>query len=91
MIIALDYDRTFTADKELWRAFIHAARGRGHDVIMITWRDHSSNPEFAEVFTLVNTIWSTGRSPKEQYAENMGVKVDIWIDDNPASIIRGRI
>lgn len=86
MIIAIDYDRTFTADKELWTEFIRAARKRGHEVIMITWRNHASDPEFAVVFTLVNTVWCTGRELKETYAARMRVKVDIWIDDNPESI-----
>jgi hypothetical protein len=87
MIIALDYDRTYTADQELWNAFIKAARSRGHEVIILTWRTSAIDPEFERLYPKVNAIWCTDRGSKRAYAERLGVKVDIWIDDNPESII----
>ena len=38
MIIALDYDKTYTADPNLWDAFIKFAVFRGHKVICLTMR-----------------------------------------------------
>lgn len=78
MIIALDYDKTYTADRDLWEAFIKNAVNNGHKVICITMR----YPEETIV------LWSmpihyTSRKAKKIWADQNGIKVDIWIDDNP--------
>lgn len=38
MLIALDYDGTFTEDPTLWVSFIAMAQAHGHDVIGVTMR-----------------------------------------------------
>lgn len=38
LLIALDYDKTYTADPVLWETFIAAAKHRGHSVIIATMR-----------------------------------------------------
>lgn len=83
MLIALDYDKTYTADPELWDAFIKNAVFRGHKVICITMRRY---PE-EQIKSWYMEIVYTDRKAKKKYAETNGYAVDIWIDDKPAWIL----
>lgn len=78
MIIALDYDKTYTADPALWELFIKNAINNGHQVICITMR----YPEEAIILWPM-PIHYTSRKAKKRWADANGIKVDIWIDDNP--------
>lgn len=80
MIIALDYDRTYTADKELWDLFIKAAVEKGHKVICLTMRSY---PDEKIEIPFVDVTY-TDRKAKKRYADENGIHVDIWIDDRPA-------
>jgi hypothetical protein len=73
MVIALDYDGTYTADPPLWDAFIQSAQARGHTVKIVTMRFASEeivNPPVEVIYT--------SRNAKSAY-----LKPDIWIDDSP--------
>lgn len=83
MIIALDYDKTYTADKELWNTFINAAIKRGHKIICITMRRF---PE-EQIKDMPLDIVYTDRRAKKKYADENGIAVDIWIDDKPGWIM----
>jgi hypothetical protein len=85
MLIALDYDGTYTADTELWKIFITAAQDRGHEVIVATMR-YAEGPEADEVIKELGdlcTIHFTGRAAKVPALKAMGIEPTIWIDDNP--------
>ena len=43
MTIAIDFDKTFTADPELWLSFIRSASLRGHEIICATYRKEYSD------------------------------------------------
>ena len=73
MLIALDYDGTYTADPSLWDEFIRSAQARGHTVKIVTMR----HPSEAIVNPPVEVIY-TSRNAKSAY-----LKPDIWIDDSP--------
>jgi len=91
MIIALDYDDTYTADKALWNAFIPLAQILGHTVHIVTMRDgvEDWNEEFKELAEGgVKTIFCNGESKKD-VTEREGIKIDIWIDDKPEGIASG--
>lgn len=88
MIIALDYDNTFTADPEFWLEFIELVRKYNHTVICVTARSdtlsnrqelHFSLPIYVEKFFC-------GDMPKAAYMKHTNYKVDIWIDDRPELI-----
>lgn len=84
--IALDYDETYSADRELWDLFIYAARSKGHEVTFCTYRD---------------SRWIRENEDIESDADRMGMeivytggkqkmhvfKADIWIDDDPSTIV----
>lgn len=73
MIIALDYDNTYTADPGLWGDFIYSAKSRGHTVKIVTMR-HPSEPVPDMRIDVVYT---------SRMAKSKVVSADIWIDDSP--------
>ena len=73
MLIALDYDKTYTADSALWDNFVQLAQNRGHVVKIVTMRTPSEpviNPPVEVVYT-------------SRKAKSAVVSADIWIDDSP--------
>lgn len=73
MLIALDYDGTYTADPVLWDAFIKKAKERGHEVKIATMR-FPSEPVPDVGCEVVYT---------ERKAKYGCMPADIWIDDRP--------
>lgn len=88
LVIAIDFDETFTADCQLWCEFILNAQKRGHKVICVSARrnEFSHRRELTEALPEgVEVLLSYG-TPKRMYAEAHGHQVDIWIDDLPEAI-----
>jgi hypothetical protein len=93
MRIALDFDETFTKDPPLWLAFIELAEHQAHYVAIVTIRDEHHDGINWSAVNLINgapcpVIWCDGH-PKKEFCEAMGEKFDVWIDDNPHSIVHG--
>lgn len=84
MIIALDYDGTYTTDPVLWDAFIAAARARCHEVHIVTMR---SDAEPVRLGAHVDRVHYTDRKAKRRYMEARGLTVQVWIDDMPEFIV----
>jgi hypothetical protein len=80
MIIALDYDGTFTADPELWQHFIRDATERGHKVVCVTMR-YPDEP--IGDMDGVSEIIYTSREAKGPFMAALGRLMDVWIDDKP--------
>ena len=81
MIIALDYDKTYTADPMLWDDFVQSAQNRGHTVKIVTMRmpeEVISNPPVDVVYT-------------KRKAKASCFKADIWIDDSPQWVYQDSI
>jgi hypothetical protein len=92
--IAMDFDDTFTADPELWSAFIVTAQDRGHRVLCVTARrDTDENrqilTEYFEQHGVDVPIIFCNLASKLHSMERRGTKVDIWIDDSPYAIVNG--
>ena len=73
MIIALDYDKTYTTDPALWDRFVADAQTSGHSIKIVTMRYPSETIENAPCEVIY-----TSRIAKAKI-----VKADIWIDDSP--------
>lgn len=94
--IAIDYDGTFDRDTELWRAFIDRATANGHRCYLVTCRDRSDFDE-AEFDALLEQtglpphrhIFTTG-SAKDWFCRQRNVRIDVWIDDDPACVAGGK-
>lgn len=88
MLIALDYDDTFTRDPEAWLGFAKLMKSRGHEVIGVTMRypGEASGMDSRYADACPKTHF-TGRQAKKQYLEGKGVFPHIWIDDTPEWIL----
>lgn len=81
MIIALDYDKTYTLDQCCWNDIIYLLKHRSHKVICITMRyPHEPIMDMPKDIQ----IYYTSRHAKLVWAKQNNIHVDIWIDDNPA-------
>lgn len=83
MIIALDYDQTYTKDPELWNFFIRKAFKRGHQIICVTMRYVYEGEDVINSVGKECNIIFTGRKAKLSYLHERQIKPDVWIDDNP--------
>lgn len=86
MIIALDYDDCYTRHPIFWDSFIDDAKRHGHTVIGVTMRKPTE-----KAIMFCDKICYTSRKAKRQYCEENNIIVDVWIDDNPASIYNDMI
>jgi hypothetical protein len=73
MLIALDYDKTYTADPALWNDFIQSAQNRGHTVKIVTMR----TPAETIVNVPIEVVYTSRK------AKSVVINADIWIDDSP--------
>lgn len=90
MLIALDYDGTYTKDPELWDLFLQAATALGHQVIIATMRFESEGGEITPLLDKgVSSIVFTDRKAKLPALDARGIRPDIWIDDMPWWIFNG--
>ena len=82
--IALDYDETFTANRELFTNFVYLAKAMKCEVVFVTYRyNNGLNADIYEDAKFLDIpIIYTGGEPKELY-----YKADVWIDDSPETII----
>lgn len=92
MKIALDFDGTFTADPQLWLTFIIAAEDAGHEVRIVTMRCAVKDGInwMAVGFTdpPAKVVWCDGHA-KREWCRQIGWEPDIWIDDDPYSLVHG--
>lgn len=95
MNIGLDFDDTITADVGLWELFVAAAKERGHDVRIVTFRFERPNGYSNDDVHLVAkrfgvpVIFCNGVQ-KDEVTRALGFTVDIWIDDFPVGIPIGQ-
>ena len=80
-VISLDYDDTYTADPELFKAFADLAKSRGHIVVIVTARKESM-----PIPDVGCEVFYTNGKPKAQFMREQGLAVDIWVDDWPEVI-----
>jgi hypothetical protein len=95
---ALDLDGTMDRCPEFWRDFINNATNDQHRVYIVTCRPPTRENkdvilEFFEKYAIsrnLGHVYFTSGQPKEQYMRELwGVYVDIWIDNDPATIVGG--
>ena len=84
MMLAIDYDETYTEDPEFWDYMIYFAKSRGHSVICATMRYESEGEEvMAALGEKVERIIFTGRKAKHKFVQEAGYYPSVWIDDSP--------
>ena len=96
MNIAIDFDETITRDAILWRTFIDAAIAGGHKFMLVTCRrNNMDNRETIYEWMTDHhmsgvQVYFTDLNSKLEHMRARGIKIDIWIDDDPACIIHGK-
>ncbi len=87
MIIAVDYDGTYSADPETFEKVIALFQSAGHTVICVTGRDGGAMGDIvrATIGRLIPIVFA-GKEWKAEAAKQAGYRVDIWIDDIPGMI-----
>ena len=91
MTVSVDFDRTFSADPQMWGEFAKKAVADGNTVVMISRRPESDREEviaslgdYAESFSRVLLVG--GDTLKADAADAAGINVDVWVDDSPQTI-----
>lgn len=89
MDIGVDFDGTFAADPETFREVVRTFQRAGHKPVLVTGRPSSMGDEVRRlVGDLMPIVFADGM-PKREAAKRRGFNVQVWIDDNPASIDEG--
>jgi hypothetical protein len=87
VLIALDYDDTYTKDPDFWVAFIDMSKQRGHTVIGATMRCESESADMDPRYTQgIQVEYTCGRAKLATLAKR-GIYPNIWIDDRPDWIV----
>lgn len=88
LTIGLDYDGCITEDPEVWINFCRLFRERGHRIYIVTMRYPTEQTHLLQTFLpFVESIIYTSRRAKRPFVNNVvGIKIDIWIDDNPLAV-----
>lgn len=87
MLIAIDYDLTYTRDPDFWDAVIALGVGRGHRFVCVTSRTQepgTTKPERRPTPAIPYVC--AGEELKSDAARAAGHNVQIWIDDCPGAI-----
>ena len=90
MIIAIDYDDTYTEDPVTWNKVIAVLLAAKHRVVCVTWRSNTdANKQTVRIPGIRwNEHFFTSHRAKRPFMEAAGIDVDVWIDDNPDAILR---
>jgi hypothetical protein len=87
-VVGIDFDETISDNEQGWLNVMLLLERLGYHVVVVTWRYPTTHPE--DLQFLVDkgfAVFYTSLQAKQDYMATQGIKVDIWIDDNPASII----
>ena len=84
--IALDYDGTYTEDPQAFRDVVNVFHKSGHKVYVVTMRKPEEKID-SLLEVIVDDVIYTSRKAKMDFCRNMGVKIDIWIDDMPVLVL----
>jgi hypothetical protein len=87
LLIALDYDDTYTQDPEFWLLFVKNAQLRGHEVVCATMRCPIGNEDMdPRLLAMVKVEFTCGQA-KKIVLNSRSIYPHIWIDDRPDWII----
>lgn len=90
MIISIDYDDTYTRDRELWDNFIRQCLLKGHEVWCVSARHDFYMKEVRKSVGRIigdsRCLGTNGKAKRAFLFEEKGVYADVWIDDNPDTV-----
>lgn len=87
MIIALDYDRTYKLEPELFLNIVRLFVEAGHTVYAITTGSYQESLGIdPRLRKLAKSVLATNHQSKFDFVKRMDIWIDIWINDDPAAI-----
>lgn len=91
-IIAVDFDETISDNEFAWLRVMELLERSGYHVVICTWRTPTTYPEDLKMFVDKGyKVYYTSGQAKQTYMQKQGVKVSIWVDDNPFAIMNDAI
>ncbi len=94
MLVSLDFDHTFTGNPHFWKSFLELCSSKKMDVICVTYRPEEDREFVQSTFSLYGInlpIFCTGGVAKQEFMENKNIYVDIWVDDDPFTIVANNV
>jgi hypothetical protein len=88
--VSLDYDDTYSLDPKTWDKIINILLKANHNVYCVTKRYEHLADDIKEALDIPIIFVPKGKS-KGLEVFNRGIKIDVWIDDKPLSIIGRQI
>lgn len=88
--IAVDFDRTYSADPATWLHIMRYLHSQGHNPFIVTARNQDlDGNDYLDAIaqTGFDIYWCDGVAKRWCLANHYDVKVDIWIDDKPENIL----
>lgn len=86
MLIAIDYDYTFTAMPEYWLKVIEMGAAQGIEWVCVTGRTEKPDFDLEPALPEHVVVICAGDECKAVVAERNGYRPNIWIDDMPGTI-----
>lgn len=98
LTIAIDYDGTLDRIGYALSPFVERCREAGWRVLVVSSRMCECTPDgkcencsdLKAAAEYVGPVILTSGVAKKWFLEQRGIKVDIWIDDEPESILQGK-
>lgn len=85
--VAIDYDDTYTLAPSLWNGLIGIMHSYGWKIVIVTYRHSTQFQDMIKDIPHISDTIFTGGIAKQTYCENIGLNIDVWIDDSPEAII----
>jgi hypothetical protein len=86
-VVGLDYDHTFSASPDAWLAASYSLRLGGYDVVGVTARNRNQLIDDPRYWKACSCIVFCAGEAKKVVLDALGVKVAVWIDDKPETIL----
>lgn len=89
MVIGLDWDGTVTRDPLAMTQVARLLKQAGHTVYIVTMRYASECVEILKLKAFMDSVEGvvpTARGAKGPAMWSLGIKVDVWVDDNPRAV-----
>ena len=87
--IAFDFDKKISDHPTLFLEVMETFERFGWFVVVVTYRTPSTYPDDLDFLLLKGyKVFFTSHTAKDKYMKSLGIDIDIWVDDEPETIIR---
>ena len=88
-LVAFDFDDTISSAPLTFLEVMLSFEKIGWQCVVVTYRQSDCSPEDLDFLVEKGyKVYFTGQVGKAKYMRNLGIRVDIWVDDSPITIVR---